>query len=164
MVYKKIDQSIRSEGAEYYVRAILMMEFGVITSVASRNMPGYDLIAHNINKNKNCKISVKYRTAINSDAFRFTEQIDYDFFVGIIGNRGKVGDKEIDINPAEPFKAQFFIFPRAFVLNNQIRRKKEVILKNPLRKNTPKVYRNYENKWNLITEFLEIPIKRVMKK
>ena len=68
--YGKHDQSIRSEGAEAYVRAILMMEFGIITSMASRNMPGHDLVAHNLENGKSCKISVKFRRGINADGFR----------------------------------------------------------------------------------------------
>lgn len=163
MSNKNIDQSIRSEGAENYIRAILMMEFGIITSVASRNMPGYDLIAHNLGKHMSCKVSVKYRTAIDSDGYHFTVQNDYDFFVGIIGNRGYVGDNELFIDPSEPFKARVFIFPKSFVLKNLIRRKKYNLLKNPLRKMTPKKFLKYENKWELITKFLEISNKRKMR-
>jgi len=160
---KKIDQTIRSEGAENYVRAILMMEFGVITSVASRSMPSYDLVAHNLTNNYNCRISVKYRTAINADGFRFTERNEYDFLVAIIGNRGKVGDHIIDVNPKEPHKSKVFIFPKYFVQKNLIRRGKERLLKNPLLKHSPKKFRKYENNWHRITNFLRLSNKRLMR-
>ena len=103
--YGKHDQSIRSEGAEAYVRAILMMEFGIITSMASRNMPGYDLVAHNLQNGKSCKISVKFRRAINADGFRGVgNQFDYDYLVGIVGNRGMIGDRVIEIDPRQGFQ------------------------------------------------------------
>jgi hypothetical protein len=68
----------------FLVQAILMLEYGVITSGASRNMPGYDLIAHNLENKTDCKISVKYRKAEDCDGFQFTRTDDFDFFVGII--------------------------------------------------------------------------------
>jgi hypothetical protein len=156
---KKVDQSIRSDGAENYVRAILMMEFGIITYGASRNMPGYDLIACNLQHKNVCKISVKYRSAANANGFHFSKQNDYDFVIGIIGNRGKIGAYQIGTtdtvsNSAEPFKARVFIFPKSFVRQNIVRKKKERILKNPLSKKTPKQYLKYENNWYRIIKFV----------
>lgn len=36
---RKQDTAIRSEGAERYVQAYLMLEMGIVASKASRNMP-----------------------------------------------------------------------------------------------------------------------------
>ena len=156
---KKVDQLIRSDGAENYVRAILMMEFGMITYGASRNMPGYDLIACNLQHKNVCKISVKYRSAVNADGFRFSKQNDYDFVVGIIGNRGKIGAYQIGAsapkgNSAESFMARIFIFPKSFVRQNIIRKKNERLLKNPLLKKTPKKFLKYKNNWSRIINYV----------
>lgn len=156
---KKIDQSIRSDGAENYVRAFLMMEYGIVTYGASRNMPGYDLIACN-QKHKNiCKLSVKYRSAPDADGFRFSKQNDYHFVVAIIGNIGKIGEYQIGAakknkNNPEPFKARVFVFPKNFVLHNLDKREKEMVLKNPLKGNTPKKFLKYENNWHRIIKYV----------
>lgn len=67
------DSSIRPEGAELLVQAILMLEYGVITSRASRNMPGYDVSAHNLEEKVDCQISIKYRKAAEWDGFQSPE-------------------------------------------------------------------------------------------
>jgi hypothetical protein len=159
MNIKKIDQSIRSDGAENYVKALLMLEYGIIAYGASRNMPGYDLIACNIKHHNICKISVKYRSASDSDGFRFSKQNDYDFVVAIVGNIGKLGDYQVgalnsDTIISKPFKARVFVFPKYFVVKNLVHRKYERILKNPLRKNTPKYFLKYENNWHRIIKFI----------
>ena len=40
----KEDSAIRSEGAELWVQGHLMLEYGLLTAKASRNMPGYDIL------------------------------------------------------------------------------------------------------------------------
>jgi hypothetical protein len=109
------DSSIRSEGAELLVQAILMLEYGVITSRASRNMPGYDVIAHNLEKKIDCKISVKYRKAADCDGFQFTRVDDFDFLVGIIGHRGKVGRTSTAQDALTDMLSQTFILSRVEV-------------------------------------------------
>ena len=66
----KDDSAIRSEGAELHVQAYLQLELGLVTSKASRNMPGYDVIAHDLRTDRFCLIQVKYRKAIDSDGMR----------------------------------------------------------------------------------------------
>ena len=88
----KTDTSVRSEGAELYVQAYLMLELGIPTTLASRNMPGYDLIAHNIDTGINCRLQVKHRKAINSDGAK-VKNFDFDFMVYVAGNIGTIGDK-----------------------------------------------------------------------
>ena len=160
----KTDQAIRSEGAEAYVRAILMMEFGVITSMASRNMPGYDLVAHNLENGRRCKNSVKYRRATNADGFRNVgEQYDYDFLVAIVGNRGKVSDREIEVSPRKPFKAAVFVFPKSVAVDKCKIRKRYDILRNPQRKDSPPELMDYKDAWHLITQRLGYRIKRALR-
>ncbi|MBE7502541.1 MAG: hypothetical protein HS113_20090 [Verrucomicrobiales bacterium] len=106
------NSAIRSEGAELLVQAILMLEYGVITSRASRNMPGYDIIAHNLKNRTDCRLSVKYRKAANCDGFRFTRIDDFDFFVGIIGHRGTVGAKSTAQDALADMLSQTFILSR----------------------------------------------------
>ncbi len=156
MKKKKIDQSIRSDGAENFVRAFLMIEYGIITYGASRNMPGYDLIACD-HKHKNiCKISVKYRSAADADGFHFSKQNDYQFAVAIVGNKGSVGNYQIgttieNTNLPESFKAQVFVFPKNFVLQNLNKRR---VLSNPLKPKTPKKFLRYENNWYRIIKYI----------
>ncbi len=40
---EKVDTSIRSEGAEIYVQAFLMLEKGIAATLTNRNMTGYDV-------------------------------------------------------------------------------------------------------------------------
>jgi hypothetical protein len=70
-VDKKTDSSIRSDGAEIFVQGYIMLELGYPTALASRNMPGYDILVQNITNKKSCRIQVKYRSAVDSDGFRF---------------------------------------------------------------------------------------------
>jgi hypothetical protein len=161
---KYTDQSIRAEGAEYYVKSILMMEFGIITSIASRNMPGYDLVAYNLESDRSCKISVKYRTASDSDGWRnVCGKYQYDFLVGIIGNRGLVSAASIENDPRKPFKARLFIFPKKIVEANVKRKKTHHLLENPLKSKTSKTFLDYENAWHHITEHLRYDKVRIMR-
>jgi hypothetical protein len=103
------DSFIRAEGAEAFVRAHLMLEYGIITSMASRNMPDYDVIAHNLLSSIDCKISVKYRKAKNSDGFRFRRTSNFKIFVGILGNRGIIGEGEkLDYDSLDP-KSEVYV-------------------------------------------------------
>lgn len=161
--YDKTDQSIRSEGAEAYVRAILMMEFGIIISMASRNMPGHDLVAHNLENGRSCKISVKFRRAIDANGFHNVgEKFDYDYVVCILGKRGKIGDRVLNINPKEGFKAEAYVFPKCFAVSNCKVLKKYDLLPNPSKKKTPKSFLEYKGAWHLIADNLGYSVERVM--
>ena len=71
--------AIHGEGAELYIAGYLMLEFGFIVSLASPNMPSYDLLVVNPQNGKNCKIQVKYRSS-RSTSFKFSD-VDFDFLV-----------------------------------------------------------------------------------
>jgi len=145
------DSSIRSEGAELYVQSILMLEFGVITSRASRNMIGYDIIAHNLKKRRDCKISVKYRKASNSDGFRFTHLSDFDYFVGIIGKRGKIGRSSADDRVTDML-AQVYVLTRQEVRKAVRKDGKNYLLP----RNTKVLAESRKDAWNRILHYLEL--------
>jgi len=145
--------SIRAEGAELFVQSYLMLHFGIIVSQASRCMPGYDLIAHNFNKPKDCKISVKYRSATNSDGFNFSDspnKKDFDIFIGILGNLGKIGkigsNKEIQ---AEDLKVYILSFDQ---VKNRLKLKSKNSKTQILRINT--LENTDIGSWSKILKFL----------
>ena len=141
----KTDTSVRSEGAELYVQAYLMLELGIPTTLASRNMPGYDLIAHNIDTGKNCRLQVKYRKAINSDGAR-VKNIDFDFMVYVAGNIGRIGDKQpLKQQKREP--TEIFLIPVGLV-REQINSYR--LYKSPTRGG----HEAYKDAWHLIESFL----------
>lgn len=90
-----------------------MARFGIITSMASRNMPGYDLMAHSQDGSCKCRISVKYRRAENSDGFIVRDDIDYDIFIGVWGNSGKVSSSDF-------YYGQDCGIPRVFIITKAL--------------------------------------------
>ncbi len=77
--HKKALAAIHGEGAELYIAGYLMLEFGYVVSLASPNMPGYDLLVVNPINGKSCKLQVKFRTSHNS-TFKMNGY-DFDFLV-----------------------------------------------------------------------------------
>ena len=149
------DSAIRSEGAELFVQSILMLEFGVITTLASRNMPDYDVIAHNLKKKIDCKISVKYRKANNSDGFRFKSLENFDFFVGILGKRGKIGVHNDQSSLSSDLLSECYIFSKAEVKKNIVNHYNyNILLRNE------KILTNArKNNWSKILEHLKVNTK-----
>lgn len=146
------DSFVRSEGAEAFVRAHLMLEYGVITSMASRNMPDCDLIAHNFVKKIDCRISVKYRKAKNSDGFRFRRISNFEIFVGILGNRGKIGKSEKLSKESLDAQSTIFILTRSEVAALRKLKGKEIIIKLSKIKNNKK----YLFRWDKILKKLDL--------
>jgi hypothetical protein len=144
------DSSIRSEGAELLVQAILMLEYGVITSRASRNMPGYDLIAHNLEGKKDCKISVKYRKALDCDGFQFTRVDDFDFFVGVFGRRGKVGKQSTAQDSLAEMLSQAYVLSLDEVAPHVRKKGNKLLLP---RQNV--VREEWKGAWSKILSFLD---------
>ena len=137
---------IRAEGAELFVRAHLMLHLGIPVSVASRNTPGYDLIAHSLENERNCFIQVKYRMAVDADGAKVTN-LNFDFMVYVAGNLGKVGvqgrSKTMGNRPTE-----FYILPKDIVGKNILGNH------NLFRSPTRGKYEEYRDAWNLIQRFL----------
>ena len=147
------DSSIRGEGAELYVQAVLMLEFGLVTAKASKGMPGYDVIAHNLENGKHCKIQVKYRKAINSDGAR-VKNFGFDFLAYVAGNKGYVPATKDQTGEFKDF--QVFIIPVTIV--------KERIRKHDLFESPSwGGYEEYLNAWHLILSYLNFDDKYVHK-
>lgn len=142
---QRAEDAIRAEGAELYVRAFLMLEFGIPTSVASRNTPGYDLIAHNLTTGTNCYIQVKYRGAINSDGAKL-KNFEFDFMVYVAGDIGHIGRLETDPE-TKPLK--IFVLPKEIVVSKT---STQGLFRSPTRGG----YDEYLNAWDLIRQHLKI--------
>lgn len=105
-------------------------------------MPGYDLVATNPDSNKSAMIQVKSRWRTGAAGFPISN-FNCNFVVVVLLNRGsKDGRKQV-------FPPSYFVFPV------------EVVKVAPRSENWGKVnlkdipnYRNYEEKWHLISEFL----------
>lgn len=141
------DSAIRSEGAELYVQAYLMLEFGLLTSKASRNMPGYDILVHNLAANRSCRIQVKYRKAIDSDGMRI-HNLDFDFAVYVAGNKGFVGESLSAPSRCEPMAV--FVIPVEVIRAHP--RKRDLYDSPTFGDHEP-----YRDAWHLINEFLARP-------
>ena len=143
---REID-AIRSEGAELYIQSYLMLEYGIPCSAASRNMPGFDLIAHNIDKKKSVKIQVKYRRAKNNDGVKI-HNFGFDFLAVVLGNLGRIGDFS-GAKRDEDSTNEIYIFPR------------NAIGENLLAHNRYKIYKDrgqevFKDNWQLILKHLRI--------
>lgn len=145
---RKEEVAIRAEGAEMFVRAHLMLHYGVPVSVASRNMPGYDLIAHNPDLGQDCRIQVKYRSAINADGTR-VKHFGFDFLVYVAGNVGRIGSK-VALSEAESRAAEFFVIPKDVVENGL---GSHGLFASPTRGRREQ----YRDAWHLILGFLSTP-------
>ncbi|GAB6091721.1 hypothetical protein [Spirochaeta dissipatitropha] len=148
---KKSDSSIRAEGAEIFVQGYIMLELGYPTALASRNMPGYDILAQNIVNSRSCKIQVKYRSAVDSDGFRFSN-LDFDIAILIIGNIGKISQKD-----SIKYKDnEIFVFTKNMI--EQVitsGQTKDNLFPLPNRKKLKGKYDSNRNKWGLVIDLLE---------
>ena len=82
------DRSIRGEGAERYVQAVLMLRGGLIVSQASPYMPDYDLLASDQDGRSLCRIQVKYRAAETSRPLKLKNR-DFDILAYVLGNASR---------------------------------------------------------------------------
>jgi hypothetical protein len=150
-INKKSDSSIRGEGAEIFVQGYIMLELGYPTALASRNMPGYDILVQNIVNNRSVRIQVKYRSAVDSDGFRF-KNFDFDFAVMVIGNLGKISKS--DTTKYKP--TEFYIFPVQLVKAGIIKgNTQEDLFPLPNRKKHEEKYLKFRDDWNCIVDALE---------
>ena len=144
------DSAIRSEGAELWVQGHLRLEYGLLTAKASRNMPGYDILAFSPDGKKTARIQVKYRKAINSDGMRVHRET-FDFVVYVAGRKGFVGQAP---DRVETFKrTQFYVLPAKVVQQGLQARD---LYPSPTRGS----HKQYLNAWHLILEYLGVPEPR----
>lgn len=148
MTTKKQDTKLESEGAEFLVLGLLLVE-GVPTYKSYINFPGYDLTCVNPDTGKVAKIQVKSRWATDYDKSFPLKNLDCDFVVHVALNRGfrfgkKNNKKDIAIKAPE-----FYVFPIDIL--KSIRRS-DTWLKVPISKIDN--LDSYKSNWRLIKKFL----------
>jgi hypothetical protein len=141
---KEIDR-IRAEGAEIFIQSMLMLEYGIPVSVASRNMPAYDLIAHNVSDNKNCLIQVKYRKAKVNDGVR-VKNFNFNFLAVVLGQIGKIGDNSMHLREDQSVN-EVYIIPQKIVYDNMLDNDRFAIYRDGR-------YDDYKGNYKLIYNFL----------
>ncbi len=94
---------LESEGAEFLVLGQLLIQ-GVPTYKTYTNMPGYDLVAMNPERNRVARVQVKSRRRTKAEGF-IINNFNCDFVVIVRLNRGsKDGLLEVRL-------PEYFIFP-----------------------------------------------------
>jgi hypothetical protein len=133
---------LESEGAEFLVLGQLLIQ-GIPAYKTYTNMPGYDLVATNPDRNRAARLQVKSRWKTKAEGF-IIKSFECDFVVVVKLNRGsKEGHSRI-------LPPEYFIFPV------------EVARDLPRTKGWGKVsfsqipnLESYSDKWNLIRDFLD---------
>jgi len=90
--------TLESEGAEFMVLGNLLIQ-GISAYKTYTNMPDYDLIATNPEKNTSARIQVKSRWKTKPEGF-IIKNFDCDFVVIVKRNRGSK-DGNLEILPPE---------------------------------------------------------------
>lgn len=143
---KRRNTKLESEGAEFLVLGNLLIN-GIPTYKTYTNMPGYDLVATNPEKNTSVKIQVKSRYQTNWDGF-IINNLNSDFVVLVALNRGIPNKKNLADNDIKD--PEFFVFPIEYVL--EVRDEENDWGK--ITKSKLKDFEKYENKWELISQKL----------
>lgn len=132
---------LESEGAEFLVLGQLLIQ-RIQAYKNYTNMPGYDLLAINPERNRSARISVKSRWSSGASQF-IIKNFNCDFVVVVKLNRGLPYDAKVVKAP------EFFVLPVG------------VVKKAPRSKGWSRVtfgsIRNffaYEDRWDLIRTFL----------
>jgi hypothetical protein len=143
--HKRRNTKLESEGAEFLVLGNLLLN-GIPSYKAYINMPGYDLIATNPEKNTSVKIQVKSRYQTNWDGF-IIKNFESDFVVLVALNRGKPQNNYAPENIQLP---EFYVMPIDFI--KKIRDKDNKWGK--ITKSRMNGFKEYLDKWDLIKEEL----------
>jgi hypothetical protein len=107
----RLDTRLESEGAEFLVLGQLLL-VRIATYKTYTNMPGYDLVATNPDKNTSAKIQVKSRWGTGSSGFPI-KNFGCDFVVFCRLNRGnKAGTRKVSA-------PEYFVLPVAVVRTAQ---------------------------------------------
>jgi hypothetical protein len=139
----RLDTRLESEGAEFLVLGNLLIE-RIPTYKTYTNMPGYDLVATNPERNLATKIQVKSRWRTNAPGF-LIRNFDCDFVVLCRLNRGaKKGTFKIG-------SPEFYVLPVDIVKNT---RRSAGWGKVMLRDISD--LQQYRDAWGLIREFLQL--------
>ena len=149
MKTKKQDTKLESEGAEFLVLGLLLIE-GVSTYKAYINFPGYDLTAVNPDTKKVARIQVKSRWATDYDSSFPLKNLDCDFVVHVALNRGYRFGKKNSTKDNGIQQPNFYIFPVNILKKHRSNDGwKKVSIK---KVNNLKLYKD---NWTLIKKFLQ---------
>lgn len=140
----RLDTRLESQGAEFLVLGALLLE-RITTYKTYTNMPGYDLIATNPDRNLSCRIQVKSRWSSQATAFPITN-FDCDFVVFARLNRGGKG---VETSVRDP---EFFVFPVPL-----IRELPRTEGWGKLSVNKIPEWKSYKSRWDLVRSFLRLP-------
>jgi hypothetical protein len=140
----RLETRLESEGAEFLVLGNLLLE-RIPTYKTYTNMPGYDLVATNPERNISAKIQVKSRWRTNAPGF-LIRSFNCDFVVFCRLNRGsKTGRAKI-------LPPEYFVLPV------------EIVKAVHRSGNWGKLYlrdipdvEKYRDRWDLIRAFLQLP-------
>jgi hypothetical protein len=153
MSSKRLDTKLESDGAEFLVLGIMLVE-GIVCHKHYTNSSGYDLIASNPDKNRNARIQVKSRWATDSDGGFIIKNYNSDFVVFVQLNRGyryrkrRLAEADARAGRGAP---QFYVFPTAKVkgaLRNENKWGKTFL------RNVEGGADSYLDKWESIRDFL----------
>jgi len=133
---------LECEGAEFLVLGWLLIQ-GIPSYKTYTNMPAYDVVATNPEKNKLARISVKSRWTTGAAGFPI-KNFDCDFVVLAKLNRG---DKRGRLEVKDP---EYFVFPTAVLRDVPRDGWSRMELKN-----IPQ-FEDYQDKWDLIRDFLGV--------
>lgn len=132
---------LESEGAEFLVLGHLLIQ-GIPSYKTYNNMPGYDLVATNPERNRVARIQVKSRWKTKAEGF-IIKNFECDFVIIVRLNRGSK-EGTTDILPPE-----YFVLPVDFAVNlpRTAGWGKVSFSKIPQ-------LESYRENWNLIRDFL----------
>lgn len=151
-VSKRQDTKLESEGAEFLVLGLLLIE-GIHCFKAYTNFSGYDLVAVNPSSGKTARIQVKSRWATNSNRRFPVKNFDCDFLVFAALNRGfrygqyRKHNQNADIGRKSP---NFYCVPVSVARKAQEPGSAWGLVRI---KNIPKLS-YYEEAWHLIRDFI----------
>ena len=134
---------LECEGAEFLVLGELLIR-GIPGYKAYTNMPGFDVVATDPDKNTSARISVKSRWTTDATGF-IIKNFNCDFVVVAKLNRGTTSGAGKVLPP------EFFVLPVEVV--------KDVKRSNWNRMNFGSIqdFKGYRDRWDLIRNFLSAP-------
>ncbi len=135
------DTRLESEGAEFLVLGELLIR-GIPGYKAYTNMPGYDVVALDPDRDRIARISVKSRWVTNATGF-IIKNFNCDFVVVAKLNRGTKMDRGKVLPP------EFFVLPVESVKN--VPRSKGW---NRMTFGSIPNFKSYRDRWDLIRTFL----------
>ncbi|WP_423707924.1 hypothetical protein [Undibacterium sp. WLX3042] len=141
----RLDTRLESEGAEFLVLGQLLIH-RIPAYKTYTNMPGYDLVATNPEKNTSARIQVKSRWNTGATDFPI-KNFDCEFVVAVFLNRGsKDGRKEV-------MAPDYYVLPVSLITSlPRSANWEKVSMKNV------ENLEQYREAWHLISSFMESAI------